>query len=100
MEKKETFGQLLSPTLKNISDTINWRKRVNPDRIPEYSDVDILYAANIFADVILDRMFELQMSEMHTVSDACKQAEFVGNEIRKLIKIHTNLDTHELIKKS
>ena len=44
-------------------------------------------------------MWELQELENMSINDRVNMAQKVGEEIRKLVKIYTNIDTVELYKK-
>ena len=61
------------------------------------SDMEFLAAANIFMLAVLDRMWRLQEKEGLGIDDRAAMAQAVGNEIRKLIKVYTDTDTHTVL---
>ena len=53
----------------------------------------------IFSQAMMDRMWDLQQEEKMDIKDRCNMAKAVGEDIRKLVKIYTNLDTFDLYEK-
>jgi hypothetical protein len=43
-------------------------------------------------------MWELQENESLSIEDRCNMANKVGEDIRKLVKTYTDIDTHDLYK--
>lgn len=54
----------------------------------------------MFLNALLDKMWALQESEMMEMSDRCNMSENAGNELRKLIKTFTGIDSYEFYKQS
>jgi hypothetical protein len=46
----------------------------------------------------MDKQWVLQSHETIDMEDRCKMAEKCGEDLRNLIKVYTNLDTHEFYK--
>jgi len=64
---------------------------------PNFSDDALLDATLIFQTVLFDKVHDLQTDEKMKIKYGLEMAESLGNELRKLIKTYTNLDTHELV---
>lgn len=65
---------------------------------PKYTNEGLRAATKIFASVLMDKMFDLQANENIEMEDRIKMAEKVGNDIRDLVKIYTDIDTRDLYK--
>jgi len=52
----------------------------------------------MFINAILDKMWTLQELEMMEMADRCNMSEKAGNEIRKIIKTFTGIDSREFYK--
>jgi hypothetical protein len=48
--------------------------------------------------VLMDKIWNLQCNENMDMEDRVKMVEKAGNDIRNIIKIYTDIDTHELYK--
>ena len=66
------------------------------DDKPYYTDEEVFAITYIFATAVMDRMYDLQQREKISLSDSGLMAEAAGNDIRKLIKTYTGLDTHNI----
>jgi hypothetical protein len=91
------IGKKLSPVLIEIESTL-WEFEFNSGAKPEYTDEALRAATKIFASVLMDKMYNLQTEEKIELEDKMKMAEKVGNDIRHLVKVYTNIDTHDLYK--
>jgi hypothetical protein len=65
---------------------------------PNFSNDALIDATLIFQTVLFDKVHELQIDEKMKLKHGLEMAESLGNELRKLIKVYTNLDTVELVK--
>jgi len=63
-----------------------------------FSNDALLDAMIIFQTVLFDKVHNLQVDEKMKLKYGLEMAESLGNEIRKLIKVYTDLDTVELVK--
>ncbi len=91
------IGQKLSPILEEIEMTL-WEFEANREIKPEYTIEGFRAGVKIFMSVMVDKIFDLQENENMTLEDRLKMVEKVGGEIRKIVKVYTNIDTHELYK--
>ena len=65
---------------------------------PNFSNDALIDATLIFQTVLFDKVHDLQTDEKMKLKHGLEMAESLGNELRKLIKVYTNLDTVELVK--
>lgn len=64
---------------------------------PNFSNDALLDALLIFQTVFTDKVFDCMQEDGSSFDNQCKKIESAGNEIRKLIKVYTNLDIVELV---
>lgn len=88
-----TIGQKLSPILEEIEITL-LEFEANRGIKPEFTFEGFRAALKIFMAVMMDKIYELQDSEKMSNTDRLSMAQKCGEDIRKLIKTYTNLDTH------
>ncbi len=63
---------------------------------PNYSNRDFLNTIIIFQSALMDKMFDVQQSEKMDMKQREEMATKCGEDLRKLIRTYTNLDTHNL----
>ena len=90
------LGLQLSPILDELELAIleNSARKLKPC----YPDSAIVAASQIFLDVLMDKMFNLQEKENMTLESRCDMAEKAGADLRRLIKTYTDLDSHDFYK--
>jgi len=66
--------------------------------IPNYSERALLYASIVFNNVIQSHQWRLMERENIPREHREKMAEKFGEELRKLVKIYTSIDLHEISK--
>lgn len=93
----ETIGQKLSPVLEEIENTL-WQHEANFNTPPQYTEAGFRAAVKIFMSVIMDKAFDLCIDENFELTDGCNMAQKCGEDIRKLVKTYTNIDTADLYK--
>ena len=81
------------PILKEIASGLLERSEIKPN----FSNDSLLDATLIFQTVLFDKVHDLQVDENMKLKYGLEMAESLGNELRKLIKIYTGLDTHDLV---
>jgi len=89
------IGQKISPVLEEIEATL-WEFEYHSAVKPEYTMDGFRGGVKIFMSVMMDKMWELQDKDGISSSARIAMAEKLGNEVRSLVKIYTNIDTHEL----
>lgn len=94
---EETIGQKLSPILEEI-ESVLIEHAAHRGSKPDFTDTGFRAGVKIFMDVMMDKMFEIQMNEKKTIKEALKEAELMGYSIRSLILQYTRIDTHDLYK--
>jgi len=94
MEKENFMQELLSESLVNCGHIVlsNYGKKI------DYSEEAFNASVIIFMNVVLTKMWELCEKEKIDIKDRENMADSLGNELRKLIKTYTNIDTHESFK--
>ena len=71
---------------------------VNVAKPPEYSNEGFRAAVKIFMSAILDKMWKLQENEDIDIDARTDMATKLGNELRNMVRVYTNIDTHNLYK--
>ena len=89
------FGELMSPVLLDIESAIH-EFTIGKYGKPHYSAAALRSAAVIFTSVLMDKIWELQDREDMSLDIRKKMAQKCGEDIRKLVKVYTDIDTHEL----
>lgn len=97
--KNRTLGEKLSPTLKEIEDTIWDFEFHNAGTQLKFTDVGFRASIKIFMANLLERMYQRQEKENMSQKEREKQAEYFGKEIRELVMLATGVDTHNLYKR-
>lgn len=91
------IGKELSPVLVEIEETL-WEFEVHSNSQPDYTTEGFRAATKIFMSALMDKIWNLQSNEDMEMEDRIKMVEKVGNDVRNIIKIYTDIDTHELYK--
>jgi len=91
------IGKKISPVLVELENTI-WNFEANNQMPPEYTDEGFKAICKIFMSALMDKQWVLQNHETIDMEDRCKMAEKCGEDLRNLIKVYTDLDTHEFYK--
>lgn len=87
------IGKKISPILVEIEDML-FEFEVNKGLPPEYTDEGFRAAIKIFASALMDKIWILQSDEKMDMKDRINMALKVGDDIRKMVKTYTNIDTH------
>lgn len=91
----KSIGEKLAPILVEIEDTI-WEFDAAEIGRPNYPIEAFRASIKIFMSVLMDKMWELQCNETLSFEDRCNMAQKAGEDLRKLVKIYTDIDTIEL----
>jgi hypothetical protein len=91
------IGKKLSPILSEIESALI-EYELNINRPPEYTDEGFRASVKIFLSVMLDKMWKLQEDEEIDINTRADMAKKLGNELRNIIRVYTNIDTHSLYK--
>jgi hypothetical protein len=91
------IGKKLSPILSEIESTL-MEFEINVAKPPEYTDEGFRASVRIFLSAMLDKMWKLQEDEGIDINTRADMAEKLGNEIRNIVRVYTNIDTHSLYK--
>lgn len=95
----ETIGEKISPVLIEIEDTL-WEFEANKGIKPNYTMEGFRAATKIFMSVIMDKVWELQDYDKISMNDRLNMANKCGEDLRKFVKIYTNIDTFDLYHKT
>jgi hypothetical protein len=91
------IGKKLSPVLSEIESTL-MEFEINVAKPPEYTDEGFRASVRIFLSAMLDKMWKLQEDEGIDINTRADMAEKLGSEIRNIVRVYTNIDTHSLYK--
>ena len=91
------IGEKLSSVLSEIESALI-EFEINVARPPQYTNEGFRAAVRIFLSAMLDKMWKLQEDEGIDIDTRADMAEKLGNEIRNIVRIYTNIDTHSLYK--
>jgi hypothetical protein len=91
------IGKKISPILSEIELALI-EFEINVAKPPEYTDEGFRASVKIFLSVMLDKMWKLQEDEGIDINTRADMAEKLGNELRNIIRVYTNIDTHNLYK--
>jgi hypothetical protein len=91
------IGKKLSPVLVEIEETL-WEFEVHSNSQPDYTTEGFRAATKIFMSALMDKIWNLQSNEDMDMEDRIKMVEKAGNDVKNIIKIYTDIDTHELYK--
>jgi hypothetical protein len=91
------IGEKLSGVLHEIESAL-LEFEANVARPPQYTDKGFRAAIKIFMSAMLDKMWKLQENEDIDIDARADMAEKLGNELRNMVRIYTNIDTHSLYK--
>jgi hypothetical protein len=91
------IGKKLSPVLSEIESAL-MEFEINVAKPPEYTDEGFRASVRIFLSAMLDKMWKLQEDEGIDINTRADMAEKLGSEIRNIVRVYTNIDTHDLYK--
>lgn len=94
---KKMIGKKLSGVLHEIELAL-LEFEDNVARPPEYTDEGFRAAVKIFMSAMLDKMWKLQENEDIDIDTRADMATKLGNELRNMVRVYTNIDTHNLYK--
>lgn len=91
------IGEKLSSVLSEIESALI-EFEANVARPPQYTNEGFRAAVKIFLSAMLDKMWKLQEDEGIDIDTRADMAEKLGNELRNIVRVYTNIDTHNLYK--
>jgi len=89
------IGEKISPILVEIEETL-WEYEAYSGLKPCYTPEGFRAAIKIFMSALMDCMWDLQEKESIPIEDRGKMATKAGNEVRKIVKTYTNIDTRKM----
>ena len=91
------IGQKLSPILCEIESAL-WEFENQSLGNPEFTKEGFRAILKIFMCGIMDKMWEMQLSEEIDMDIRGEMARKCGEEVRKIVKIYTGIETINLYK--
>lgn len=88
------IGKKISPILSEIEDTL-LEFEINKGGKPGYTTEGFRAAIKIFMSALMDRMWKLQYDEKMDINDRLKMVKKAGEDVRKLVKTYTDIDTYD-----
>lgn len=95
---KKNLGEQLSPILEEMEIAL-FEHQLRANDILKFTDNGTRAAIKVFMDCMLANMWQLQVKENTSQDDRENMALSMGDELRKLIKTYTNIDTHKMYNK-
>ena len=95
---KSKFGEKLSPILTEIEDAV-WEHDLAKIGKANYPNEAFRASIKIFMSILMDKMWELQCNENMSIEDKSNMAQKAGEDLRKMVKTYTGIDTHDFYKK-
>ena len=93
----QKYNQLNQAPFDYVLKTLSSKMLESAETKQNFSDNAFMDATLIFQTVFMDKIFDLILQEKINETDALKMVERAGSELRKIIKIYTNIDTVDLI---
>lgn len=90
-QDKDTIFTVLYEIEQIIIDHAAYRKKPFG-----FNKVSLRSASMIMMQAIMDNMWQLQENEDMPIETRMSMAEKCGNDLKDLIKVYTNIDTHKL----
>lgn len=89
------IGKKISPILSEIESML-WEFDCQELGVPLFTDDGFRAAVKIFMSAVMDKMWKLQQEEGIDIETRGEMAGKCGEEIRKIIKTYTGIDSHDL----
>jgi hypothetical protein len=93
------IGKQLSNLLVDIEQRL-WEFEFDTPDQPEYTDEAFRAVCKIFMSALMDKMWDLQEKEGLEIEDRVTMAVSAGNDINKLVKMYTDLDTFKMYERN
>ena len=92
------IGKRLDPILSEIESVII-EYEYHCGAKPDFSTDSFRAATKIFMTLLMDKMWEVQEYDKLSKEDRCNMAQRAGEDLRKLIKSYTGIDSYDFYKK-
>lgn len=97
MSQEKTCGEKIKPLLILI-ETALWEHDLTSPDGPGLDDESFRAIIKIFASSVIERTWALQEQENMSDKDRINMGKAVGEEIHRLVKVYTDVDTKKLYK--
>lgn len=94
MERTSVANEI-TPILIDIEKKL-WISESGFSPIPKYSDDAVRASIKILMTILITKMWELQEREELDIEIRESMAERFGMELKHIIKVYTDIDTHKL----
>lgn len=94
MERTSVANEI-TPILVDIEKKL-WASEEGHSPIPKYTDDAIRASLKILMTILITKMWELQEREELDTEIRESMAERFGRELKHIIKVYTDIDTHKL----
>lgn len=92
-----SIGERLSRVLTSVEGSL-WEHEINLSEPVDLTNDGFRAAIKIFSTAIMDKVWELQEREGIDLEDRLAMSEKCGQEIRRIVKTFTDIDTQQLYK--
>lgn len=89
------IGEAITPALIEMEDLL-WDYEANVGRQPKYPIEGFRASFKIFMSAFIDKIYQLQEDEDIDQEERIKMGVKAMEEVRKLVKVYTDIDTHRL----
>lgn len=96
MERHKPVGETVKPLLLIIENAIWSHEAEHSEVLPQFDNESLRAVVKIFITTIIERIWSLQEKEHMTFETRCEMAKSAAEEVRKLIKVYTDIDTLKL----
>ena len=91
------IGKKISPILEEIEGALWEFENFSGDK-PDYTEGGFRASIKIFMSAMMDKIWELQSDENMKMEDRINMVQKCGEDVRRIVKIYANIDTHDLYK--
>ena len=95
--QSELIGERISYVLEHLEANL-WDYEYHKGNPPGFTEAGFRASIKLFMACAMERMYELQKAEGIELQDACAMAEKLGSDVRHLVKVYCDFDTHDFYK--
>lgn len=93
----DTIGSQISYILEHLEAKL-WDYEYHNGTPPGFTEAGFRASIKLFMACSMERMYALQKAEGIELQDACAMAEKLGSDVRNLVKVYCDFDTHDFYK--
>lgn len=99
VQKHKPVGETVKPLLLIIENAIWNHEAEHSEMMPQFDNESFRAVVKIFITTIIERIWSLQESEDMSFDTRCEMAKSAAEEVRKFIKVYTDIDTMKFYEK-